>query len=162
MAQRVDRRILDRGVALVDPIPVPEDPPRCAYCGGVIGVYEPAIQLLGGAERDNLARLGPGPVGKLPWSALPRRVSRAQPASLGYVVLRTHSCDPPRMVASEGRRNLPAMAAVFNLNHPAHFVHWHFFQMSVSNIIVIVVMLIVFVLAILLPFPRAKRLGEGS
>jgi hypothetical protein len=49
MAQRVDRRILDHGVALVDPIPVPEDPPRCAYCGGVIGVYEPAIQLLGGA-----------------------------------------------------------------------------------------------------------------
>ena len=66
------------------------------------------------------------------------------------------------MVASDSRRNLPAMAAVFNLNHPAHFVHWHFFQMSVSNIIVIVVMLIVFVLAILLPFPRAKRLGEGS
>ncbi|HEY2162138.1 MAG TPA: hypothetical protein VGH24_12585 [Solirubrobacteraceae bacterium] len=34
-------------MALVDPIPVREGPPRCAYCGGVIGVYEPAIQLLG-------------------------------------------------------------------------------------------------------------------
>ncbi|HEY2162137.1 MAG TPA: hypothetical protein VGH24_12580 [Solirubrobacteraceae bacterium] len=54
------------------------------------------------------------------------------------------------------------MAAVFNLNHPAHYVHWHFFQMSVSNVIVIVAMLIVFAAAILIPFPRAKRLGDGS
>ena len=54
------------------------------------------------------------------------------------------------------------MAAVFNLNHPAHYVHWHFFQMSVSNVIVIALMLIVFVLAIVLPFPRGKRLGDGA
>ena len=26
------------------------------------------------------------------------------------------------------------MGAVFNLNNPAHVVHWHFFQMSVSNL----------------------------
>lgn len=50
-----------------------------------------------------------------------------------------------------------AMGAIFNLNNPAHVVHWHFFQMSVSNIIVICVMLLVFVLAILLPFPGAAR-----
>jgi len=49
------------------------------------------------------------------------------------------------------------MGAVFNLNDPAHVVHWHFFQMSVSNIVVIVAMLLVFVLAILLPFPGAAR-----
>lgn len=49
------------------------------------------------------------------------------------------------------------MAAVFNLNEPAHLVHWHFFQMSVSNVIVIVVMLVIFALAILLPFPGAER-----
>lgn len=49
------------------------------------------------------------------------------------------------------------MGAVFNLNDPAHVVHWHFFQMSVSNIVVIVAMLAVFVLAILLPFPGAAR-----
>jgi hypothetical protein len=66
------------------------------------------------------------------------------------------------MVASDGSRRFAAMAAVFNLNHPAHYVHWHFFQMSVSNVIVIVVMLIVFAAAILIPFPRAKRLGDGS
>jgi hypothetical protein len=49
------------------------------------------------------------------------------------------------------------MGAVFNLNNPAHVVHWHFFQMSVSNILVICLMLLVFVLAILLPFPGATR-----
>ena len=65
------------------------------------------------------------------------------------------------MARPPGRRNLPAMAAVFNLNHPAHYVHWHFFQMSVSNIVVIVLMLIVFVLAILVPFPRSKQ-SQGA
>lgn len=51
----------------------------------------------------------------------------------------------------------PVLAAVFNLNHRAHYVHWHFFQMSVANIAVIIAMLIVFVLAIVLPFPRLPR-----
>ena len=50
------------------------------------------------------------------------------------------------------------LGAVFNLNHPAHVVHWHFFQMSVANIVVIVLMLVVFALAIALPLPgRAER-----
>jgi hypothetical protein len=48
-------------------------------------------------------------------------------------------------------------AAVFNLNHPAHTVHWHFFSMSVSNVAVIVLMLVVFAVAILAPFPRDRR-----
>ncbi|HYM44622.1 MAG TPA: hypothetical protein VES65_00465 [Solirubrobacteraceae bacterium] len=48
-------------------------------------------------------------------------------------------------------------AAIVDLNNPAKYVHWHFFQMSVSNVVVIVLMLIVFVLAILLPFPGAAR-----
>jgi hypothetical protein len=47
-------------------------------------------------------------------------------------------------------------AAVFNLNHPAHTVHWHFFSMSVSNVVVIVLMLVVFAVAILAPFPRYR------
>jgi hypothetical protein len=53
------------------------------------------------------------------------------------------------------------LGAVFNLNHPAHVVHWHFFQMSVSNIVVIGLMLIVFVLALMLPFPGAARRRGG-
>ena len=58
-----------------------------------------------------------------------------------------------------GGRNLrwlPA-PAVFDLNGPAHYVHWHFFQMSVANVVVIVLMIAVFVAAILLPFPHRGR-----
>lgn len=48
--------------------------------------------------------------------------------------------------------------AIFDLNHPAHYVHWHFFQMSVGNVIVILLMIAVFIAAILLPFPKHRRL----
>jgi hypothetical protein len=47
--------------------------------------------------------------------------------------------------------------AIFDLNGPAHYVHWHFFQMSVANVTVILLMIAVFVAAILLPFPRRER-----
>jgi hypothetical protein len=61
--------------------------------------------------------------------------------------------------------NLPAvvLGAVFNLNHPAHTVDWHFVHLSVSNVVVIGLMFVVFFLAILLPFPgSARRHGGGS
>jgi hypothetical protein len=54
------------------------------------------------------------------------------------------------------------MAAVFNLNHHASYVHWHFFQMSVSNVVVIVLMLIVFATAVLAPFPGQRASGGSS
>ena len=54
------------------------------------------------------------------------------------------------------------MAAIFNLNHPAHTVHWHFFDMSVANVVVIIAMIVLFVLAIVLPFPGASRRRGGS
>jgi hypothetical protein len=48
--------------------------------------------------------------------------------------------------------------ALINLSRPPHYVHWHFFQMSVPNLVVIIAMIAVFWLAILLPFPgRARR-----
>jgi hypothetical protein len=49
------------------------------------------------------------------------------------------------------------LAAVFDLSHPARYVHWHFFQMSVANIVVILLMIAVFIAAILLPFPTRGR-----
>ena len=61
------------------------------------------------------------------------------------------------------------MAAVFNLNHHATYVHFHIgggdppffvFSMSLSNVLVIAVMLLVFALAIALPFPHHE--GAGS
>ncbi len=63
------------------------------------------------------------------------------------------------------------MAAVFNLNHHATFLHFHIgsgnppffvFDMSLSNLLVIVVMLVVFALAILLPFPYHPGAGSQS
>ena len=49
------------------------------------------------------------------------------------------------------------LATIVNLNHPAHYVHWGFFQMSVPNLVAIIVMLVVFGLAIVLPFPGSRR-----
>jgi hypothetical protein len=63
---------------------------------------------------------------------------------------------------------MSVLAAVFNLSHPAHTVDWHFIHLSVANVVVIGLMLVVFVLAILLPFPgatarkAARRGGGGS
>jgi hypothetical protein len=65
------------------------------------------------------------------------------------------------MTASVADPTLPrVIAAVFNLNHHATYVHWHFFQMSRSNIIVIVAMLVVFVIALIARFP-SKGVGGG-
>ncbi len=49
------------------------------------------------------------------------------------------------------------LAALINLNGSGHYVHWGFIQLSVANLVVILAMVAVFVLAILLPFPRRKR-----
>lgn len=48
------------------------------------------------------------------------------------------------------------LAAVFDLSRRPHYVHWHFFQMSLTNLLVIVLMIVVFFAAILLPFPHRR------
>jgi hypothetical protein len=52
-------------------------------------------------------------------------------------------------------------AAIVNLNGRAGFVHLDFFQMSVPNIVLIVLMLVVFVVALLAPFPGSRRRGRS-
>jgi hypothetical protein len=57
------------------------------------------------------------------------------------------------------------LGALVNLNHPATYVHWHFFQMSVANVVVIVLMLVVFAAAIAIPFRGSRKdrdSGEGE
>ena len=54
------------------------------------------------------------------------------------------------------------LGAVFNLNHPAHTVDWNFIHLSVANVVVIGLMLVVFVLALLLPFPGAAHRRGGD
>ena len=53
-------------------------------------------------------------------------------------------------------RGGPVAPAVFDLNGPAHYVRWHFFQMSVPNLVVIGLMIVVFILAIVIPFPKRE------
>ncbi len=56
---------------------------------------------------------------------------------------------------------LPALlGALINLNGSGHYIHWGFIQISVANFVVIILMIVVFVLAILLPFPKRKRDGQ--
>lgn len=47
-----------------------------------------------------------------------------------------------------------------NLNHPGHYLHWGVIQISVANVVVIVLMIVVFVAALLLPFPAAGDRDE--
>jgi len=51
----------------------------------------------------------------------------------------------------------PVFGAVFDLSHEADYLHWNFFQMSVPNVVVILLMIAVFVAAILIPFPKRER-----
>jgi hypothetical protein len=49
------------------------------------------------------------------------------------------------------------LGALVNLNGNGNYIHWGFIQLSYANFIVILLMIAVFVLAILLPFPKRKR-----
>ncbi len=43
-----------------------------------------------------------------------------------------------------------------DLNQPATYLKWGFVQVSRGNLVVILIMLLLFILAILLPFPKGK------
>jgi len=49
---------------------------------------------------------------------------------------------------------------VFNLDSPGTYLHWGFIQISLANFLVIVVMVIVFFAAILIPMKRHHKEGE--
>ena len=51
-------------------------------------------------------------------------------------------------------------SAPINLNHPGHYLHWGVIQISVANLVMILVMITLFVLALVLPFPGSK--GDKS
>ncbi len=52
------------------------------------------------------------------------------------------------------------LAAAVDLNHPGHYLHWGFLSISVANLVVICVMLVLFALAIAVPFPRDRGRDE--
>lgn len=55
---------------------------------------------------------------------------------------------------------MQVLAAVVNLNHPGHYLNWGFISISVANLVVICVMLVLFALAIALPFPGHRKGGR--
>jgi len=65
-----------------------------------------------------------------------------------------------RLVLTDRWNSAGPLASIVNLNHPGHYVHWHFFQMSVANVIVIGLLLVVFALAVALPFSGGRRRGS--
>ncbi len=44
--------------------------------------------------------------------------------------------------------------SLVDLSRPGHYLHWGFIQISVANAVLIVLMVLVFVAAILIPFRR--------
>jgi hypothetical protein len=56
-----------------------------------------------------------------------------------------------------GEGDMKAETLAVNLNHPGHYVHWGVIQISVANLVVIGLMIVIFVLAIVLPFPKGRR-----
>jgi hypothetical protein len=48
------------------------------------------------------------------------------------------------------------------MNSPGSFVHWSIFDISVANLVLIAVMVVIFGLALLLPFPRGHRMEAST
>ncbi len=53
--------------------------------------------------------------------------------------------------------SVSAFAFGVGLGGKAYFIHWGWFQISAANLVVIAAMVIVFLLAVLAPFPRGRR-----
>ena len=47
---------------------------------------------------------------------------------------------------------------VIDLNHPSHILQWSFIDITLANLIVIAVMIVIFLAALLIPFPRRASL----
>lgn len=63
----------------------------------------------------------------------------------------SHVCRWVRVIAMSR-----VLAAPVNLNRSGHYLHWGVVQISVANLTVIVIMVVLFVLALLLPFPTKR------
>src|SRR3974377_1832913 len=58
---------------------------------------------------------------------------------------------------SKNMRSLPLVdpgSGVINLDQPGTYVHWSIFTVSVANLVLIAVMVVIFGLALVLPFPK--------
>ena len=53
------------------------------------------------------------------------------------------------------------LAAIWPLTTLGHYVHWHIIQISVANLIVIILMVVTFIVALVAPFPGRRRRKEN-
>ena len=58
------------------------------------------------------------------------------------------------------RQPLPVLA--INMNQPGSFVHWSIFYVSVANLVLIAVMVVIFGVALLLPFPKGHPVEAAA
>src|SRR5580704_4624119 len=49
-----------------------------------------------------------------------------------------------------------------NMDQPGSFLHWSIFTVSVANLVLIAVMVVIFGVALLLPFPRGVRVEPAA
>ena len=54
------------------------------------------------------------------------------------------------------------LGALINLSHPQPYLNWSFFSVSIANLVVILTMVVIFGLALLLPFPKDKLPHEPA
>jgi hypothetical protein len=73
---------------------------------------------------------------------------------------RYYTCFGPRSAP----RRLPVVSAAslygflgVNLDSPGYYIHWGFIQLSLANLIVILLMIVVFVVALFAPFPGGRN-----
>jgi hypothetical protein len=54
------------------------------------------------------------------------------------------------------------LASAVNLNSPGKYLHWSIFNVSVANLALIAVMVVIFGLALIVPFPGHRKAAEGD
>jgi len=57
---------------------------------------------------------------------------------------------------------LKTLAQIINLNHPQHYIHWSIYTISIANLIIIATMVVIFGLAIILPFPKSRGTDDQT
>src|SRR5215470_19129910 len=58
---------------------------------------------------------------------------------------------------------IPALAAgPIDLNQPGSYWHWSIFNISVANLVLIAVMVVIFGVALILPFPKGRTYPPAS
>ncbi len=54
------------------------------------------------------------------------------------------------------------LGSLVNLNLPGHYLHWSILTISLANLTIIGLMVVIFGLAIILPFPKGKEVSESQ